>query len=366
VSLGCFFALKTIPCNHQICEVLGYARSVNPAFEVVERAINASPIPGASVALGVGSNLEFASFGRLSSDLESGQVTPETIYDLASLTKVLVTVPLLLKLVEQGRLDPAAPLFEILPEVKGFPLQKSTILELVSHTSGLQALSRLRFWNLERKAALEKALTEPLRGSVEILYSDQGFIVLTHILEKLYGARLDSVARDELFAPLDLDLTYHPEIARCAPTEFVPERGGLIFGRVHDENTAALEGVSGHAGLFGTARDVALFLAYLLEGRVVGTKMLELMASKIAQTENDARAFGWVMRHNNWSGGDAAPSTALGHTGFTGTGAWFDPKTHEIHVLLTNRVNPSREVKSGILELRREFNDIAWKHFDLG
>ncbi len=334
---------------------------MNPAFELVERAIKAGPIPGASLALGVGSNLELAGFGRLSSDLESSQVTLETVYDLASLTKVLVTVPLLLKLIEQGRLDPVAPLFEILPEIKGFPLQNSTILELVSHTSGLQALSRLRYWNLPRQGALEKALTEPLRDSREILYSDQGFIVLTYILEKLYGARLDLVARDELFVPLGLGLTYQPEIARCAPTEFVVERGGLIVGRVHDENTAALEGVSGHAGLFGTSRDVALFLAHLLEGRVVGIDMLELMTSEIARTENDARAFGWVIKHDSWSGGDNSPKTALGHTGFTGTGVWFDPKTCQIHVLLTNRVNPSREVQSGILELRRGFNAIAWQ-----
>jgi CubicO group peptidase (beta-lactamase class C family) len=334
---------------------------MNPAFEVVERAIKAGPIPGASFALGFGSILEFANFGQLSSDLDSEAVTLETVYDLASLTKVLVTVPLLLKLVEQGRLDPTAPLFEILPEVNGFPLQNSTILELVSHTSGLQALSKLRFWNLPRQAALERALTEPLRDSREILYSDQGFIVLTSILEKLYGARLDVVARDELFAPLGLGLTYHPEIARCAPTEFVPERGGLIVGWVHDENTAALEGVSGHAGLFGTAGDVALFLAHLLDGKVIGNDMLELMAAEIARSENDARAFGWILAHEDWSGGEHAPKTALGHTGFTGTGAWFDLKTREIHVLLTNRVNPSREVQSGILELRRGFNDIAWQ-----
>jgi CubicO group peptidase (beta-lactamase class C family) len=334
---------------------------MNPAFEVVEAAIKAGPIPGASVAVGIGFDLEFACFGRLSSDANSNEVMFETVYDLASLTKVLVTVPLLLKLIEQERLDPKAPLLEILPEVKGLPLQNTTILELVSHTSGLQALSKLRFWNLPRQAALEKALSEPLRDSREILYSDQGFIVLTYLLEKMYGAKLDFVARRELFFPLSRSLYYHPDPLDCAPTEFLPERGGLIVGRVHDENTAALENVSGHAGLFGTASDVARFLAHLLDGDVVGHDTLELMCTEIARTENDARAFGWILPHPNWSGGNLAPKTALGHTGFTGTGAWFNPKTHEIHVLLTNRVNPSREVQSGILELRREFNDNAWQ-----
>ena len=334
---------------------------MNAAFEVVARAIEAGPIPGASVALGIGSNLELACFGRVSSEVDSRAVDLDTVYDLASLTKVLVTVPLLLKLIEQERLDPFAPLLEVLPEIVGFPLEKATVLELVSHTSGLQALSKFRFWQLSRETALEKALTEPLRDSMDILYSDQGFIMLTYLLEKLYGARLDVVARDELFAPLELNLTYLPEILRCAPTEFVPERGGLIVGQVHDENTVALDGISGHAGLFGTARDVGLFLANLLEGLVVNPKMLELMCSEVAQASNDRRAFGWVMRHENWSGGDAAPENALGHTGFTGTGAWFNPDTQQIHVLLTNRVNPSRDIKSGILELRQNFNNIAWK-----
>lgn len=334
---------------------------MNAAFQVVKDAIKSGPIPGGSVAVGVGSNLELACFGRLSSDVNSSPVNLETVYDLASLTKVLVTVPLLLKLIEQGRLDPLAPLLEVLLEVKGFPLEKTTILELVSHTSGLEALSKLRFWNLPRDLALLKALTEPLRDSTDILYSDQGFIVLTFLLEKLFGAKLDVVARDELFAPLGLNLTYHPEVLNCAPTEIVPERGGLIVGQVHDENTLALDGLSGHAGLFGTARDVAVFLAHLLNGDIVSSKMLGLMTSEVARVSNDRRAFGWVMRHENWSGGDAAPENALGHTGFTGTGAWFNPKTHQIHVLLTNRVNPSRETKSGILELRRNFNDVAWK-----
>jgi CubicO group peptidase (beta-lactamase class C family) len=288
-------------------------------------------------------------------------VTLETVYDLASLTKVLVTVPLILKLIGRGKLDPKAPLLEILPETKGFQLENTSIFELVSHTSGLQALSKLRFWNLPRQAALEKALQEPLRDSREILYSDQGFIVLTYLLEKLYGARLDLVARDELFAPLGLNLTYHPEISSCAATEHVAERGGLIVGRVHDENTAALDEISGHAGLFGTARDVADFLAHVLEGRVIGLEMLELMCTEIARADHDRRAFGWILQHKNWSGGDSAPQTSLGHTGFTGTGAWFDPRTLEIHVLLTNRVNPSREVQSGILELRKAFNDAAWQ-----
>ncbi len=334
---------------------------MNAAFEVVRDAIQSGSIPGASVALGVGFDLEFACFGRVSSDADSKLVTLETVYDLASLTKVLVTVPLLLKLIEQGRLDPFAPLVEVLPEVKGFALEKTTVLELVSHTSGLQALSKLRFWNLPRDLALLKALQEPLRDSKEILYSDQSFIVLTFLLEKLYGSKLDVVARDKLFAPLGLNLTYHPEISRCAPTEFVLERGGLIVGQVHDENTLALEGISGHAGLFGTARDVAQFLAFLLGERVINSKMLELMCKVVARTSNDRRAFGWVMQHQNWSGGDAAPENTLGHTGFTGTGAWFNPETHQIQVLLTNRVNPSRESNSGILELRRAFNDVAWK-----
>jgi CubicO group peptidase (beta-lactamase class C family) len=280
------------------------------------------------------------------------------VFDLASLTKVLVTVPLLLKLIDTGRLDPNAPLLEALPELRGLPLETATVLQLVSHTSGLEALSPLRTWKLPRAAALTKSL-EAQRPKTGIVYSDQGFLVLTHLLERLCAARIDDVARRELFKPLGVDLTYAPNPTVCAATE-LDANGKLILGRVHDENTAAMDGISGHAGLFGNLPEVVRYLEALITGKILSPAMLALMNRPIARDHHDARAFGWLIPHPDWLGGNNAPPDTLGHTGFTGTGVWFSLETEQLHVLLTNRVCPSRETPNDIAALRRKFNTATW------
>ncbi len=356
--------------------------TVHSAFEIVRDAICSGPIPGATLAFGGADGVQFAHFGHTSSAMSpntsstmspntssvlspsaSSQPEPvslETIYDLASLTKVMLTTTLLVKAVQDGVLDPSARLETIIPEISGFDLADATITELASHSAGLAAFSKLRFLNLPRVQALQRALQEPRvhpRGTV--LYSDQGFIALGAILERVLGARLDELA-DGLFKPLGLGLTFHPDPAKCAPTEFVPERGGLIRGVVHDENAASLEGVAGHAGLFGSVRDVAGFVTALLDGRIVSSASLEFMFKDRARLPLERRAFGWVKRHEGWSGGNAAPGTALGHTGFTGTGLWFDPPSRRFFALLTNRVNPSRHTETGIRELRIAVGNAVW------
>ncbi len=287
-------------------------------------------------------------------------MTPDTVWDLASLTKVLVTVPLLFKLWSRGRLDVDAPLLDVLPEIRGHPLETATVTQLATHTAGLEALSRLRFWGLPRETALERALHEPRPLAAGITYSDQGYIALTALLERLYGARIDEIAAQELFDPHLVALTYHPDATLCAATELDPSSGKLLRGVVHDENTRALEGISGHAGLFGSVTAVSAYVRALLEGRVLNARALERMARPVAVAENDARAFGWVLRHPGWLGGEGAPQGALGHTGFTGTGVWLEPHTGRFNVLLTNRVCPTRNQDSGIAALRVAFNDAAW------
>jgi CubicO group peptidase (beta-lactamase class C family) len=383
--------------------------TVHSAFEIVREAIRSGPIPGATLAVGGADGVQFAHFGHTSSVFRrsfpaneamqnpsassvlspsassvlspsassvlspsvssalnpsaSSQPEPvslETIYDLASLTKVVLTTTLLIKAVQDGVLDPCAKLETIIPEISGFDLADATIVELASHSAGLAAFSKLRFLNLPRAPALQRSLQEPRvhpRGTV--LYSDQGFIALGTILERVLGARLDDLA-DDLFKPLGLGLSFHPDPARCAPTEFVPERDGLICGLVHDENAAALDGVAGHAGLFGSVRDVVGFITALLDERIVSRTTLEFMFKERARSPLERRAFGWARRSDGWSGGDAAPDTALGHTGFTGTGLWFDPPSRRFFALLTNRVNPSRHTETGIRELRQAVGNAVW------
>ena len=334
-------------------------RAMNRASQVVTQHLETHPIPGAAWAVGLAGRLEFGCAGHLWHTPDAPSVTLETVWDLASLTKVLVTTPLLLRLWEAGRLDLDAPLEKILPEVRGHPLETATVKQLASHSAGLAALSRLRFWNLPRGDALQRSLEEP-RPQTGITYSDQGFIALTYLLEKLYGSRLDQVAERELFAPCGVGLTYHPDANLCAATELDAATGELLRGSVHDENTRALDGISGHAGLFGSITDVAKYLEALVSGRILNAATLRVMGAELATETNDARAFSWVLRHDNWLGGNIAPAGALGHTGFTGTGAWLSLETGQINVLLTNRVCPSRHGDSGIAELRRAFNDAAW------
>ena len=333
---------------------------MNRVSQVVTQHLGTHPIPGAAWAFGLaGDLLEFGCAGHRWHTPDAPPVTLETIWDLASLTKVLVTAPLLLRLWQAGRLDLDAPLAEILPELRGHPLGTATVKQLASHSAGLAAQSKLRFWDLPRAAALRKSLEEP-RPQTGITYSDQGFIALTYLLETLYGSRLDVVAQRELFTPCDVALTYQPDANLCAATELDAETDELLRGSVHDENTRALGGISGHAGLFGSVKDVAKYLEALIDGRILGAAALRVMGSELARDTSDARAFGWVLRFENWLGGNVAPDGALGHTGFTGTGAWLSLETRQINVLLTNRVCPSRHGDSEIAALRRAFNDAAW------
>ncbi len=330
---------------------------MNPHL-VVTQHLEQHLIPAATWAFGHVGQLETGCTGHLWHTADAPHTTLETVFDLASLTKVLVTVPLLLKLIGAGKLDANAPLLEALPEVRGLPLETTTVLQLVSHTSGLEALSPLRTWGLPRAEALQKALTMS-RPKTGIVYSDQGFIVLTYLLEKLYNNTLDIIAKQELFTTHQIDLTYHANPNHCAATE-LDSSDKLIIGRVHDENTAAMNGISGHAGLFGNILEVTKYLTALMTGQILSPALLQTMNQEVARETNDARAFGWVLPHENWLGSNTAPPDTLGHTGFTGTGIWFSLQTMQCNVLLTNRVCPSRETPNDIAGLRRAFNQAAW------
>jgi CubicO group peptidase (beta-lactamase class C family) len=342
------------------------------AFRVVERAIAGGPIPGAAAAV----DDQTACFGATESPERTEgapgtrpAVSADTWYDLASLTKVLCTVPLLLGRIAEGRLDPAAPLRELLPEVAWMQpspsLADARLIELVTHTSGLPAWEPLYTLGLDRATLLARVLQTPLgdtRG--QVLYSDLGYIVLGHLLERHGGAPLDEPAA-ALYGRLGLgdQLAFRPGVdrGRCAPTERCPWRGRLLRGEVHDENAAAMGGVSGHAGLFGTLRGVVGFARALLEGRLFSEPVVAYLAREQARgPDGERRGFGWMLAHPGWSGGDLAGPRTVGHTGFTGTGLWIDLDRGRRTVLLTNRVHPSRHVDSGIDGLRRAFNHAAF------
>ncbi|HEX2863621.1 MAG TPA: serine hydrolase domain-containing protein [Deinococcales bacterium] len=339
---------------------------MHPAFAPVLSAIRAGPIPAAAAAAGRPGRVECLALGRLDARPESPRATVATLFDLASLTKVLCTAVLVSRDVAAGRIDPDAPLAENLPGV-GPELAGVTVRQLVTHTSGLAALSELRFWNLAREDALRRsAQAVPAGPAGEIVYSDQGYILLGWLLERLHGRRLDALAED-LYRPLGLDLRFLPigeghghDRARSARTEIQPGAAEALQGVVHDENAQALLGVAGHAGLFGSVGGVAGLLEALLDGRVLNPDGLGfLTAPKVTGRDGERRAAGWILASPGWFGG-RTPATTLGHTGFTGTAAWFDPPSGRLAVFLTNRVCPSRDLNSGIVELRAAFGTAAF------
>jgi CubicO group peptidase (beta-lactamase class C family) len=343
------------------------ASELDACFGVIERAIARGPIPG--VAAGVG-DLNSERLRCVGVTTPGGEaVSAETWYDLASLTKVLCTVPLCLDAIAAGRLDPRAPLRDVLPEVAWLQPQPnlgdSTIFQLATHTSGLPAWRPFYTLGLDRATLLANLLHTSLEQPPgRLVYSDLGFVLLGYLLERSTGQPLDVLAQ-ALFARLGLDdaLGFTPTVtAGVAPTEYCPWRSRVLRGEVHDENAAALGGVAGHAGLFGTLRGVCGYARALLDGRLHSDAVRAYLShehARAASPDPERRGFGWVLMSPGWSGGDLMSLRSIGHTGFTGTGVWVDLERGRFSVLLSNRVHPSRHVDSRIHGLRRAFNHAA-------
>ncbi len=301
-------------------------------------------------------------------------VTPETIYDLASLTKVAVTLPLILQGIAEGRLGLDDPLPRHLPES---PHAAITIRHLLAHTSGLPAWIPFYLEAQGYDAIVRQAAEIPLSGTpgAQVLYSDLDYILLGDIARRTLGAPLDELARARIFSPLGMTRTGYrppPEAkAQIAPTEdgtvieqaMAGEAGGrqtwrktLIWGEVHDSTAYAMGGVAGHAGLFGPADDlIAYARMWLAEGQGPAGPVLpsELVrTATIRQTPAEAaRGLGWALAGPHAWWGEALSPRAYGHTGFTGTSMALDPERALAIVLLTNAVNLGRD-RTEILTFR--------------
>jgi CubicO group peptidase (beta-lactamase class C family) len=295
--------------------------------------------PGGVLAVGDREGLiHLHPFGRQSYDENAPPVTAATIYDLASLTKVIATTTMAMILVDEGRLDLEMPVREGV-----------TVRHLLTHSSGLPALApffkeiRGKEAYLERIQAMD--LTYP-PGSRSV-YSDPGIILLGEILEQVAGQPLETFVRERVLGPLGMkDTMYRPSpelLPRIAPTEFDPWRGRLVHGEVHDENTFAMGGIAPHAGLFGTAGDLSRFAQMMLTGGLVSRETIDLFTRKAGIPDSD-RALGWDTKSaEGSSAGTLLSPSSFGHTGFTGTSMWIDPEQQIYLILLTNRVHPTRE-----------------------
>lgn len=338
---------------------------------VVRRGITAGGYPGASVVIGRrGAAVMEKGFGKLGWTTTSPSVNAEkTIYDLASLTKVVGTTTAAMILYDEGRLDLDAPVSYYLPEFGGGNRDLVTVRQLLTHRSGLPAGREL--WRIASSPAQAKqiVLTTPLvcQPGACYIYSDLGADVLGWVVESIAGLRLDTFLSERVFKPLGMNDTFFnpPDSVknRVAPTEVTPPRGYPVKGEVHDENAFALGGVAGHAGLFSTAADLAVFAQMMLNGgiyddvRIFSDSTVALFTRRTSGT----RALGWDTAEGQGGSGEYLTEAAYGHTGFTGTSIWIDPEREMFVVLLTNRVHAARARRPAkvIADVRADLADAA-------
>ncbi len=323
--------------------------------DLMNRAVHDSVFPGAQlVVIRDNAIILDRCYGRLTYDAGSPPVDDSTIYDLASLTKVCATTPAVMKLCDEGKIGLDDSLSLYLPQFAVGPKRAVTVRNLLLHQGGFPPFRKL--WEIASTptAALDTVLSTPLivRPGDSTIYSDFSMITLGAVVQHLSGVTLDEYVREKFYAPLGMRLTTFnprpPLQARAAPTEYDSTwRKRLVSGTVHDENASLLGGVSGHAGLFSTARDLARYVAMLLNDGVYGGR--EFVSRGTVRQFIGARApgqerwLGWDMKSP--SGSSAGPlfsDDSFGHTGFTGTSIWADPARRLAVILLTNRVYPTR------------------------
>jgi CubicO group peptidase (beta-lactamase class C family) len=345
---------------------------------VVRRGLDAGGFPGAAVVVGRdGYSVYQKGFGRVDWRSGSAAVSAEkTIYDLASLTKVVATTTAAMILFDQGKLELDAPVMRYLPGFSGGEKDRVTVRHLLTHRSGLPAGREL--WRLASSpsGARWAVVATPLvcaPGSC-FIYSDLGADVLGWVVEAIAGETLDTFVQRLVFAPLGMtDTFFNPADSlehRIAPTEIAPPRGYPIRGEVHDENAYVLGGVAGHAGLFSTAADLSVFAQMMLNGgeydgvRIVSDSAIDLFTKRAAgpgSWAGSSRALGWDTADGDGSSGIYLTSEAYGHTGFTGTSMWIDPERDLFVILLTNRVHAAKAKRPGrvIADVRADLSDAA-------
>lgn len=299
---------------------------------------------------------------------EKQPLTENTLFDMASLSKLVGTTMAALRLIEEGRLA----LFDSLGDFfdRCYGKETVTIRDLMTHTSGIAAHIPLYLRRIRPEDAADIILREALAyptGS-ETVYSCMGYILLGRILEKIEGESLDRIVKRLVLDPLSMkDSCYKPKAGTaCAATELDPATGAYIDGVVHDENARFLDGVSGNAGLFCTLNDAVRF-AQMLSRRgkdFLSPRIFELAVTDFTPACEESRGLGFQLYGGKrFPGGDLMSPGSYGHTGFTGTSIYVDSKTGVYVVLLTNRVHPSRG-DNRIIAFRRHFHNAVFASFE--
>lgn len=321
------------------------------AFEVVGPYVERG-IPCAALGLVTASGARAVRLAGDAAILPLREVlTREHWFDLASLTKVIATTPMILELAEQGRIDLDDFLTTAIPDLRqydevGALERRLTFRDCLAHRTHLPAVFPLYTYGSDPER-LEAFVLQNEWPQGPAVYSDINFILLGIAIERLIDASLRAL-------PLQPGLAYGPPPGPVVATEHCRWRGRVMKGEVHDENAFALGGAGGHAGLFGTIDGVLDFALSLLRSD----------SDAIRAPHGDERTLGWERYHRGWQGGEACSGSTIGHTGFTGTGLWIDFERGLAWTLLTNRVHPTRHVDTGIFELRPAVGHAVIAAFD--
>ncbi len=321
---------------------------VDTAFAPARTAIEEGRIPGAVLgAVTASGDRAVTLAGRRQRVPEDLPLDRETWFDLASLTKVMVTVPEVLRVVEEGLADLDDPLGKHLPDLsvgrREAPVRSLTLRECLVHSSGLPPFEAIHQWGATASSRWAAFMSHPWSLG-EPAYSDIGYLLLGRVIERLRGQAFGA-----LVPPPGTALAHPPEGSAVAATEKCPWRGRVLVGETHDDNAWSLGGAAGHAGLFGPVDSVLDYGAQILNGTLLSPAAMAEMVRPQAPT----RCLGWERRYPFWSGGGLCSAETIGHTGFTGVGLWIDRPRGMAWSLLTNRVHPSRTTETGILDLRR-------------
>jgi serine-type D-Ala-D-Ala carboxypeptidase len=338
------------------------------AFELLRQAIAEQVFPAASIAITHNGRLVgLKAFGRFTYEPDSPEAATSSVFDLASLTKVVATTTMAMILYERGLLDLDLPATAVVAEFAGEDPRRDavTIRMLLAHSSGLPAYEKLFLKAKTRDQLLSAAFTTPLTANpgAKAQYSDIGFIILGAALERIAEESLDRFCQHQVFGPLAMTHTaFNPPSAWRAsilPTANDQSfRHRIIQGEVQDENASVMDGVAPHAGLFATAEDLAIFAHAILSGGrpILRPETLALFTRRESSPAGTSRALGWDTPSSPSQSGQYFSANSFGHLGYTGTSLWIDPERQLSITLLTNRTWPDCS-KQAIKQFRPKFHD---------
>lgn len=328
---------------------------------IMQDAVADSAWPGCVLLIGRGDSIVFWEAAGYTTYAQTKKIRKDDIFDLASVSKVVGTTSALMKLTESGQIGLEDRAVIYIPQLRGpdalTSVQKKqiSIRHLLTHTAGFEPFRLFYQMDVPQEARWDSVYQSPLltKPGTTTVYSDIGLMLLGKIIEAVTGFPLDTYLQQILFEPLKMfDTFYNPPAElrdRIVPTEIAAERGGLVHGIVHDENTESLGGVAGHAGLFSTAGDLSRFCRMMLNGgelegvRIFKPETVGQFTTRISP--ESSRCLGWDSPEGESSGGIYLSTESYGHTGFTGTSLWIDPVNAVYVILLSNAVHPDRSWK---------------------